>query len=141
MVARGWSKAQKQAYILADNKLALNAGWDAELLRIEMSELLDLGCNLAFSGFSELEIAAATGDPVQEHDEAAEWQDMPEYEQENLYSAARVNVHFRSIDDKIAFGRLIDQALTEKTRAVWYPRRGDDEEKLNPSNKRYASVE
>src|SRR6185437_5524781 len=28
MVARGWSEAQKQAYIIADNKLALNAGWD-----------------------------------------------------------------------------------------------------------------
>ena len=30
MVARGWSEAQKRAYVLADNKLALNAGWDPE---------------------------------------------------------------------------------------------------------------
>src|SRR4029077_12042689 len=36
MVARGWSKAQKQAYVLADNKLTLNAGWDDALLRIEL---------------------------------------------------------------------------------------------------------
>jgi ParB-like chromosome segregation protein Spo0J len=34
MVATGWTKAQKQAYLLADNKLALNAGWDNELLII-----------------------------------------------------------------------------------------------------------
>jgi ParB-like chromosome segregation protein Spo0J len=34
MVAAGWSEAQKRAYVLADNKLALNAGWDNDLLRI-----------------------------------------------------------------------------------------------------------
>ena len=39
MVARGWSEAQKQAYVIADNKLALNAGWDEDLLRIELGEL------------------------------------------------------------------------------------------------------
>lgn len=32
MVAKGWSEAQKKAYVIADNKLALNAGWDLELL-------------------------------------------------------------------------------------------------------------
>src|SRR3954453_4830622 len=35
MVARGWTKAQIQAYALADNKLALNAGWDDALLSVE----------------------------------------------------------------------------------------------------------
>ena len=39
MVARGWTPAQIQAYRLADNKLALNAGWDPELLRLELGEL------------------------------------------------------------------------------------------------------
>lgn len=33
MVARSWSEAQKRAYVLADNKLALNAGWDKAALR------------------------------------------------------------------------------------------------------------
>ncbi len=32
MVARGWSDAQRRAYVIADNKLALGAGWDMELL-------------------------------------------------------------------------------------------------------------
>jgi ParB-like chromosome segregation protein Spo0J len=36
MVAAGWSEAQKRAYVLADNKLALNAGWDNDLLKIEL---------------------------------------------------------------------------------------------------------
>src|SRR4051812_44184397 len=36
MIARGWTEAQKRAYVLADNKLTQNAGWDAELLKLEL---------------------------------------------------------------------------------------------------------
>ena len=43
MVAAGWTEAQKRAYVIADNKLALNAGWDNELLALELAELGDLG--------------------------------------------------------------------------------------------------
>ena len=51
------TEAQKKAYILADNKLALNAGWDADLLKVELSELKDLGFdNLDTIGFSDDEI-------------------------------------------------------------------------------------
>jgi DNA modification methylase len=58
MVARGWSDAQKQAYVIADNKLALNAGWDEDLLRIELGELRGLGADLGLTGFGELELDA-----------------------------------------------------------------------------------
>lgn len=51
MVARGWSKAQKQAYVLADNQLALNAGWDEDLLRIELAELKADDFDLDLIGF------------------------------------------------------------------------------------------
>lgn len=56
----GLSEAQKRAYIIADNKLALNAGWDEELLGIELGELQALGFDLALTGFGEDEIAALT---------------------------------------------------------------------------------
>src|SRR3954470_5544542 len=39
MVAIGWTEAQKKAYAIADNKLALNAGWDEALLGLEIGEL------------------------------------------------------------------------------------------------------
>jgi hypothetical protein len=39
MVARGWTDAQKRAYVIADNQLALNAGWDKELLGLELPTL------------------------------------------------------------------------------------------------------
>ena len=51
------TEAQKKAYILADNKLALGAGWDTDLLKVELSELKDLGFdNLDTIGFSDDEI-------------------------------------------------------------------------------------
>lgn len=58
MVARGWSEAQKRAYVIADNKLALDAGWDDGLLKIEFGELAALNFNLELTGFSLGEIAA-----------------------------------------------------------------------------------
>jgi hypothetical protein len=57
VVARGWSEAQKQAYVLADNKLALNAGWDADLLKIELTDLRAMGADLNLVGFSNDEIS------------------------------------------------------------------------------------
>ena len=56
MVARGWTQAQIQAYRLADNKLALNAGWDPELLRLELGELKLGGFDLTLTGFGDLEL-------------------------------------------------------------------------------------
>jgi DNA modification methylase len=56
----GLSAAQKRALSLADNKLALNAGWDEELLRSELSGLLTDGFDLALTGFSKMEIADLT---------------------------------------------------------------------------------
>ena len=56
MIAAGWSEAQKRAYVIADNKLALNAGWDAELLPVELGDLKGLGFDLGLTGFGELEL-------------------------------------------------------------------------------------
>jgi DNA modification methylase len=50
------SEAQRRAYVLADNQLALNAGWDQELLRLELADLSDLGFDLGLIGFGEGEL-------------------------------------------------------------------------------------
>jgi len=47
---------QKRAYIIADNKLALNAGWDEEMLALELGELGDLDFDLSLIGFDETEL-------------------------------------------------------------------------------------
>jgi DNA modification methylase len=58
VIASDWTDAQKRAYVIADNKLALNAGWDNEMLAIEIGELGDLGFDLELTGFTDEEIAA-----------------------------------------------------------------------------------
>lgn len=59
MVAEGWTEAQKQAYVLADNQLAMNAGWDADLLRNELVDLEGQGFNLDLLGFSDIDALLA----------------------------------------------------------------------------------
>lgn len=58
IVAEGWTDAQKRAYVIADNKLALNAGWDNEMLALEFGELEGLGFDLELTGFTLDEIDA-----------------------------------------------------------------------------------
>jgi ParB-like chromosome segregation protein Spo0J len=50
------SADERKAYALADNKLALNAGWDRKLLAIELQELIDLDFEVELTGFSLAEI-------------------------------------------------------------------------------------
>ena len=50
------TEAQKKAYIIADNKLALNAGWDEELLKIELESLQELDFDLDILGFDDFEV-------------------------------------------------------------------------------------
>jgi ParB-like chromosome segregation protein Spo0J len=45
------TEAQRKAYVITDNKLALNAGWDDELLKVELAELIDLGFDIKLTGF------------------------------------------------------------------------------------------
>ena len=49
---------QKRAYIIADNKLALNAGWDEEMLGLELADLREADFDLGLMGFSEDEMGA-----------------------------------------------------------------------------------
>lgn len=61
----GLTDAQKRAYVIADNKLALNAGWDMELLSSEIEGLKDEDFDLALLGFSDDELAALLADKTE----------------------------------------------------------------------------
>jgi DNA modification methylase len=56
MVARGWTEAQKRAYIIADNKLAMNAGWDEDLLAVEIAGLAGMDFDVSLLGFNDDEM-------------------------------------------------------------------------------------
>lgn len=64
MVASGWSEAQRRAYALADNQLALQAGWDEDLLRIELGDLQLGGFDLELTGFGGDDLAALLAEPT-----------------------------------------------------------------------------
>ena len=60
------TEAQKKAYILADNRMALDAGWDEELLRVEIDALRDMEFDPMLAGFDEKELAALYADESNE---------------------------------------------------------------------------
>ena len=65
------TEAQKKAYILADNRFALDAGWDEDMLRVEMEALQGMDFDISLTGFDEAEIAdlfAADDNEAQEDD-------------------------------------------------------------------------
>lgn len=76
IVAEGWTDAQKRAYVIADNKLALNAGWDNEMLALEFGELEGLGFDLELTGFTLDEIDALK--PVELTEGLTDEDDVPE---------------------------------------------------------------
>lgn len=49
--ARGWTESQKRAYVLADNRVPMNAAWDYDLLKAELGDIKDLGVDIATIGF------------------------------------------------------------------------------------------
>ena len=59
IVLRGLSDLQRRQLMLADNRIALNAGWDAEMLNLELQELSVMGADLTALGFTAQELAAA----------------------------------------------------------------------------------
>ena len=75
MIARGWSKSQIKAYVIADNKIATNAGWDTEILALELTELDGLGFDLALTGFTDDEIKALM--PIDATKELTDQDDAP----------------------------------------------------------------
>lgn len=62
IVLSGLTEAQKKAYIIADNKLALNAGWDDELLKLELENLKELDFDISLTGFNIDELDDVLGE-------------------------------------------------------------------------------
>ena len=77
---------QRRAYILADNQLALQAGWDQELLAVELADLSAAGFDLALTGFSDDELADLLGD-IEDAERADEAATIAEPEDEDIPDA------------------------------------------------------
>jgi DNA modification methylase len=133
MVAAGWSEAKRRAYVIADNKLGLNAGWDEELLRLELGELKGLGVDLGLTGFGELELEklliSADGDA--DSDEAPELPAEPISRPGDLWICGEHRVlcgdaTVRADVEKLLDGELADMAFTDPPYNVNYANSAKD---------------
>ena len=119
---KDFTEIQKKAYIIADNRLALNAGWDNEMLTIELNDLLADGFALDILGFDPKEIAALLDPEVVEGltDEDAV-PDVPEEPKTRLGDIYLLGNHrlmcgdSTSIDavDKLMDGQKADMVFTD----------------------------
>ncbi len=78
IVAQGWTTAQRRAYVIADNQIALNAGWDKDLLSFELSELSLDGFDLALTGFSPTQLTTMLPSPDADQREDSDAPDAPD---------------------------------------------------------------
>lgn len=108
--------AQRKAYVIADNKLALNAGWDDELLRIELDELGEMGFDLELTGFSLDEIEELDFDEGEE----VGMPDLPDGDKEP-FQQKTFTLHDEQaaiVDDAVTLARtspLSDTGLNENS--------------------------
>jgi hypothetical protein len=108
------ARAKKLA--IADNRASeLSLEWDADILE-QIAGEVDLA-----SLFSGEEMDTLLGLQVDANDAETEWQEMPDYDNENLNPHRRMIVNFKSDEAAAAFAKLIKQSITDKTRFVWFP--------------------
>ena len=100
VVARGWNAAQKRAYVLADNKLTENGGWDDDLLKVEIGELQGEGFDLTLTGFSMDEIGGLLGETAADGIEDAP--DSKYKEQFGVIVICRDEAHQQEVFESLA---------------------------------------
>jgi ParB-like chromosome segregation protein Spo0J len=115
------TKPQQRALVIADNQLALNAGWDSEMLKAEIENLKLDDFDIDLLAFSDAELSALfleKEDGKTDADE--EWQGMPEFEDEDP-CFRKVIVSFDTPEDVAEFFSIIGQSDTGKTKSIWFP--------------------
>ena len=133
--------AQKRAYVIADNRLALNAGWDAEMLKVEFAELKELGFDLELTGFDADEIAEllapAPNAGLTDPDEAPALPENPSTKSGDVWVMGKHRLlcgDSTSMDDlaRLCQDQMVDMWLTDPPYNVAYE--GGTKEKLTIKN-------
>jgi len=144
----GLSGAQRRALVLADNKLALNAGWDIDLLKVELSDLNEQGFDIALTGFSVDEIskllAPAGTDGLTDQDDTPEVPVNPVSKLGDVWVCGPHRVMCGSsleqtAVDKLCAGQAVDMLLTDPPYNVSYT--GKTKEALTIKNDKMEDEE
>jgi DNA modification methylase len=134
----GLSEAQKRAYILADNKLALNAGWDTDMLIEELKELKEMDFDLELTGFSDKEISDFLVEEVEGLTDEDAVPDVPEEPKTKLGDIYQLGKHRLMCGDscsltdmeKLCDGQPVDMWLTDPPYNVAYEGKTKDALKI-----------
>jgi len=131
--------AQKKAYIIADNKLALNAGWDDEMLKVELTELKDLDFDLSLIGFDADELANLLEpeqvDGLTDEDDVPEAPETPVTVEGDVWILGNHRLMCGDLCsqndmDKLTSGQLVDMWLTDPPYNVAYEGKTKDALKI-----------
>ena len=119
IVLSGLTEAQKKAYIIADNKTALNAGWDEELLKLELENLKELDFDLELTGFNVDELDDILGKNEEEQeiieDEVPEVPEEPKAKLGDIYQLGNHRLMCGSALIKEDVEKLLDNNKCELT--------------------------
>ena len=115
------TETQRKAYIIADNKLALNADWDIYLLGGEIADLDQEGFDLDLLGFTEQEVENLFDPLGDDFDRQDAWGGMPEYISKDETAYRTLIVHFEDQAALDAFLEINGKSITEKTKTLWFP--------------------
>lgn len=122
------TETQRKAYIIADNKMALNAGWDEDLLRLELRELGDMGFDLELTGFDDVEIDSMLAEPSEGLTDPDDVPEPPEEPRTKLGDIWQLGDHrlmcgdSTSIDavEKLMDGHKADMVFTDPPYNIGY---------------------
>jgi hypothetical protein len=122
------SEAEEWADMVADNRLAELAEMSLPDLKGLLSELKDAGTSGELAGFTDIELERVlrSFDVEGKNDTGEVWQGMPACDAENQL-AINLTIYFQTVEDKVAFGKLIEQPITADTKSKWYPKRNMDQ--------------
>jgi DNA modification methylase len=142
VVAKGWSDAKKRAYVIADNKLSLNAGWDDEMLKLELKDLQAMDYEMDLIGFSAEDLETIlneveTTEGLTDEDAVPEVPEEPKTKLGDIYQLGRHRLmcgDSTSIDavEKLMDGQFADIVITDPPYGVSY---ADKNKSLNAVNK------
>ena len=147
MVAEGWTDAQRKAYVIADNKLALNSGWDDEMLKVELGELGELDFDLSLTGFDPDELAAFFVEEIEgltDEDAVPDAPEVPVTVEGDVWLLGKHRLmcgDSTSIDavDKLMNGQKADMVFTDPPYNVAYE--GKTKEAMTIQNDKMADAE
>jgi site-specific DNA-methyltransferase (adenine-specific) len=131
--------AQKRAYVIADNRLALNSGWDTEMLKVEFADLQELGFDLELTGFDLDEIkellAPVGTEGLTDPDDAPPLPENPRTVPGDIWVMGKHRLlcgDSTSVSDleKLTDGQLVDMWLTDPPYNVAYEGKTKDALKI-----------